>query len=259
MVSIGCGNMAGAMLARWLEVGMPPDRVEVVRPSGAPVADGVRVVRDHAELLDGRSTDVILIGTKPQLWDEVRDAVRALATPDSLILSIMSGVRLDRLRQELPEGSVVRLMPNLPVRYGAGVVARLGDGRDQQALLLSRLLSPLGHVETVNDESVFEAVTALAGCGPAFVYRFVDALADAGADLGLAPDRAAALARATLIGAAAQLGADSQVSPAELADRVASPGGSTRAGLDRLDADASLSRLIAETLRAARDRSRALG
>src|SRR5690606_39458255 len=115
------------------------------------------------------------------------------------------------------------------------------------------LLAPLGMSERL-DESDFDLVTALAGSGPAFVYRFIDAMAGAAADLGLPPDKAGRLALATVDGAAA-LAAASPHDPAELARRVASPGGVTQAGLDALDADDSLRLLLEKTLRAARDRS----
>ncbi len=258
MVALGCGHMAGAMIARWLEAGLPPQALTVVRPSGTAVAPGVRVVRSADELAGEGAPDVLLIGTKPQLWGEVRSVAQALSGDATLVLSIMAGPTLASLRADLPGREVVRLMPNLPVRFGKGVVAvhpPLARGEDRW---LAALLLPLGHVEPLADEAAFEAVTALAGCGPAFVFRYVDAMAAAGERLGLGGEQAAALARATLVGAAAQLAADEDATPTALADRVASKGGSTRAGLDRLDRDGALQGLLAETLEAARARGREL-
>jgi pyrroline-5-carboxylate reductase len=127
----------------------------------------------------------------------------------------------------------------------------------EQWAAVERLMVPLGLVERIADEGLLDAVTALSGCGPAFVYRFIDALARAGAVLGLPPEQAERLALATVEGAGA-LAAAAEVSPAVLADRVASPGGSTREGLDVLDRDGALDRLLQATLRAAADRNAAM-
>jgi pyrroline-5-carboxylate reductase len=115
-------------------------------------------------------------------------------------------------------------------------------------------MAPLGLVEWIADERLFDTVTALAGSGPAFLYRFVDALAQAGAATGLSPEQAARLALATVEGSA-RLAAVADANPARLADQVASPGGSTRKGLDVLDRDDALVRLLTETLEAARRRN----
>jgi pyrroline-5-carboxylate reductase len=148
----------------------------------------------------------------------------------------------------------VRVLPNLPVAIGKGVVALHG----QQDAPIKTLMTPLGLVEWIANEGDFDAVTALAGSGPAFLYRFIDALAQAGAATGLPADQAQRLALATVEGAAL-LAAASNVSPAELAERVASKGGSTRKGLDVLDADHALVGLLTDTLAAATARNAEMG
>jgi pyrroline-5-carboxylate reductase len=147
-------------------------------------------------------------------------------------------------------------MPNTPVRLGKGATGLFSDSRDRDALAtVERLIGALGLVEWIADERLFDAVTALSGSGPAFLFRFIDALATAGADLGLPRDQAERLALATVEGAAA-LAASAGESPGVLADRVASPGGSTRKGLDVLDADDRLLALLRDTLEAAVKRNR---
>ena len=255
IVIFGAGKMAGAMLHRWLDAGLDPARITAVRKSGAPVADGVTTVAD-AGALPPRA--VLMIGVKPQQFPALLPAIEPLAGPETLVLSILAGVTLDDLHAALPRARAhVRLMPNMPVAEGRGVIVRAGAVDAQDAARLDALLAPLGHVHTLDNEAGFDLVTALTGCGPAFVYRFVGALAGAATRLGLDPADADRLARATVAGAAASL-AESPDTPNALADAVASPGGMTQAGLDVLDDDGRLATLLAETLRAARERGKQL-
>jgi pyrroline-5-carboxylate reductase len=190
---------------------------------------------------------------KPQMLDAVAPAIARTHAP--LLLSILAGVEEAALAARIEAGAIVRAMPNLPVAIGKGVTALFTGSADPGArATAAALAAPLGHVEWIGDEAMFDAVTALSGCGPGFVFRFVDALAQAGAALGLPADQAARLALATVEGAAA-MAAGADASPAVLADRVASPGGSTREGLNVLDREDALNALLAETLSAARDRN----
>ncbi|MBB5984736.1 pyrroline-5-carboxylate reductase family protein [Sphingobium lignivorans] len=258
LLLIGCGNMAGAMLARWLELGLPAERVTVVRPSGRPVAPGVTVVTQVEGPLEPGT--VVMLAFKPQQLGAVAPGLTGLIGPETVLLSILAGVPAARLRSAFPQaGAILRCMPNLPVRIGKGVSTLYGepgmpDGVWAQADALCRAL---GLVEWLEDEALFDTATALAGCGPAFVYRFIDALSTAGAELGLAPDMAARMALATMEGAALSA-ASSDVAPAAMADAVASKGGMTREGLNVLDEEDGLAPLIARTVRAARDRGAAL-
>jgi len=257
LLLVGCGNMAGQMLARWLACGLDPAHVTVVRPSGRDVAPGVKVVTAAPESI--ADDTLILLGMKPyQLADVARD-LSPLTGAGTTIVSILAGTPLADLRGHLPTaGAIVRAMPNLPVGIGQGVTALHGETTRADAMAqVQALMALLGLVELIEDEGLFNEVTALSGCGPAFLFRFIDALARAGAALGLPEAQAQRMALATVAGAAdfARVGIDS---PAILADRVASPGGMTREGLNMLDADDRLERLMIDTLQAARDRGLAM-
>jgi len=234
--------------------GLPPERVTVVSPSRRAMPDGVRVV---AEMPSGADVDIVVLALKPQQLAALRKEEFA-ATAPRLLISILAGVEEATLTGMCDAGAIVRAMPNLPVAIGKGVVALYSSSADTAARAdAASLMAPFGHVEWIADEARFDAVTALSGSGPAFVFRFIDSFAKAGAALGLPVDQAARLALATVEGGAA-MAAGSDESPGALADRVASPGGSTREGLNVLDRNAALDRLLAETLTASRDRNAAL-
>jgi pyrroline-5-carboxylate reductase len=255
---IGCGNMAGQMLYRWLACGLDPARVTVLRPSGRPVAPGVAVVTDYPQVLDSGTT--VLIGMKPYQFADVMPQLAGIAAPDTQFVSILAGTTAAQLREALPPGAqIVRVMPNTPVGVGQGVCALFADEDTHDATRASvqALMTPLGLAEWIADEAQFNLVTALSGCGPAYLFRFIDALARAGEALGLPADQAGRLALATVQGAAT-LAAASDEAPGVLADRVASPGGMTRQGMNVLDADDRLVTLLTDTLRAARDRGEAM-
>ncbi len=247
---VGAGAMAGAMLSRWIDTGYDPARVTVIRPSGQPFGD-VRTLT--APPADEPAPDVLMLGVKPQMLDAVAP-IYAGITPRVLV-SILAGVEEAALARRFTAGAIVRAMPNLPVGIGQGVVALASGSADTRARDdVTAMMAPLGLVEWIADPARFDAVTALAGSGPAFVYRFIDALAAAGTALGLPADKADRLALATVAGAGA-MAAQADLPPATLADRVASRGGSTREGLDILDREDALVRLVQETLAAAARRN----
>ena len=249
---LGCGNMGGAMLAGWLAGGADPARFTVVDPYLPEAPAGVELLRE----LPQRRFDAILLGVKPQLLDDVAPALTALAGEGTVVLSILAGVELASLSARFPAArAIVRIMPNLAAAIGKSPVALFDTGLDDAGrAAVTALMDPLGAPEWLAAESAFDLVTALAGSGPGFVYRFIDALASGATALGLDPDQAQRMAVATVEGAA-QLAAASPHSPAELARRVASPGGSTQKGLDVLDEGGALLALVQDTLRAARDRN----
>jgi pyrroline-5-carboxylate reductase len=249
---IGCGNMAGAMLSRWLAMGLDPARVTVVDPALPDV--GVRVL---TALPEESAPDMLMLGVKPQGLADVAPGLQTAST-GALLLSILAGTTTAILKKQFPAArGVARIMPNLPVAIGKGAVALYADAAVEDHNSVTNLVAPLGLVEWIDDETLFDAVTALSGSGPAFLYRFIDALAQGGAALGLPADQAARLALATVEGAALTAAA-SPDSPASLAEKVASRGGSTRAGLNVLDADNALETLVAATLAAAEARNREL-
>ena len=248
---VGCGNMAGAMLRGWLAAGADPERFTVADPARPALPEGVRWL--DAVPVEG-PFDAVLLGVKPQLLGAVAPRASTLAGPETSVLSLLAGVDLATLAATFPHAAAhVRVMPNLAVEIGKAPIALAERGLDENGrAALVALMAPLGAPEWV-EEAAFDLVTALAGSGPGFVYRFIDALAAAAADLGLEREQADRLALATVEGAAA-LAATSPHAPGELARRVASPGGMTQEGLDVLDRDHALVRLLSETLRAARDR-----
>jgi pyrroline-5-carboxylate reductase len=254
LLFIGCGNMAGAMLSRWIDCGLPPQRVTVIRPSAKPVMEGVSVVtRIDQPVAPGT---LVLLGFKPQQLGQVAQSMESLIGEGVTLFSILAGVPVDGLRAAFPRvDGIIRCMPNLPVRIGKGVsTLHAGDSTSEaERAQAAALCAALGIVEWLDDERLFDAATALAGCGPAFVYRFIDALTAAGAALGLDPAAAARMALATVEGAAISAAA-SDTDPGLMADAVASKGGMTREGLDILDRTDGLAPLLAQTLRAARDR-----
>ena len=249
---VGCGNMGGAMLAGWLAAGLAPSRFTVVDPLLAEAPDGVELLRE----LPGRAFDAVLLGVKPQLLGDVAPQLAALAGPGTIVLSILAGVELASLAARFPGAKgLVRIMPNLAAAIGKSPLALFAqDIGESGRSAVTELLRPLGLPEWLEEEGQFDLVTALAGSGPAFVYRFIDALAAGAAALGLPREQADRLALATVEGAAA-LAAASPHAPGELARRVASPGGTTEAGLKVLDADRALGKLAEATLKAAADRS----
>ncbi|WP_066798925.1 pyrroline-5-carboxylate reductase family protein [Sphingomonas soli] len=245
---VGCGNMAGAMLSRWIETGtVDAAQVFVVNREDRALPQGVRQGRSFPdEPLPG----AVMLGMKPQQLGLIADTHGSRIAGVPLLLSILAGIEVETLAQRFEAGAIVRAMPNLPVALGKGVVALHGPHNAPA----EALMKPLGLVEWIGDEALFDVVTALAGSGPGFVYRFIDALAAGGAALGVPADQARRLALATVEGSAL-LAAQSDLSPGTLADRVASPNGSTRKGLDVLDANGALLNLLRETLAASARRN----
>jgi pyrroline-5-carboxylate reductase len=249
----GCGNMASAMLARWLEEGMDPAHVSVIRPSGAPAGPGVRVTTDYPE---DEVPAIVLLAMKPYQLDDAAPALAPILDCETILVSILAGVDLASLRARFPAPrTIIRAMPNLPVRLGKGVIGLYSDSDDGAArALVTGLMASLGHAEWFEDEGSFQLAGVLTGAGPAFLFRFIDALSAAAERLGLPFDQAGRLALKMVEGASALAGA-SQDDPETLARKVASPGGTTEAGLHMLDADRALFDLVERTLEAARVRS----
>ncbi|TMM48814.1 pyrroline-5-carboxylate reductase family protein [Qipengyuania marisflavi] len=252
----GYGTMAAAMVDGWLHAGVPADTITAYNPRPKQAAPGVRLVTELPET----QFDFVVLGFKPYMLADIAPAMQAVAGQGTAILSVLAGVDLATLRRSFPKaGGVVRFMPNLAVALGKSPNALVAEGLDDHRRdQVTGLAEMLGSAEWLAGEQQFELVTALAGSGPGFVYRFIDALASGAASLGLESAQAQRLAVQMVEGAAA-LAAASPDAPGELARRVASPGGMTQKGLDVLDKDAALATLVERCLRAARDRGVAMG
>ncbi|WP_379922246.1 pyrroline-5-carboxylate reductase family protein [Erythrobacter sp. R86502] len=258
LLVIGCGNMGGAMLTGWLAAGEPTSRFAVLDPGLPEAPAGVTLYRTVDDAV-GAGHDAVLLGIKPQQLGALGPGLQALAGAGVTVYSLLAGITLDQLARAFPDAvGHVRVMPNLASRINKSPVILCEQGLDEVSRNTAlALYDQLGSAVWLDDEGKFDLVTALAGSGPGFVYRFIDALASAAVDLGLDEATAASLALATVEGASA-LAAGADVAPAALADRVASPGGMTREGLNVLDHEQALQRLLADTLRATRDKGAAL-
>ena len=257
---VGCGAMGGALLSRWIESGLPAASVTVVDPDsrGLPAGFAGPVADDpgQAMAMSGAPT-IVVLGIKPQMLAQAGPAI-ATASGDAPILSMLAGVRIATLKSAFPAAAVVRMMPNTPARIGRGMTALYADGAEAGVrAAVEWMAEAAGRWLWLEDEDQFDAVTGLSGSGPAYLFRFIEALADAGEAVGLPEGIAKTLALQTVAGAA-ELAARSDLSPAKLRDQVTSPNGTTAAGLQRLDGDGLLSSLMRSTVRAATERSRQL-
>jgi pyrroline-5-carboxylate reductase len=249
----GYGTMAGAIVEGWLKAGVSAASLTACGPRPKPVPEGMRFT---VGVPDG-AFDIVMLGMKPQKLAEAAPGLEPLVGSQTTLVSVLAGVELASLAGRFPRaGAIVRMMPNLAAALGKSPVGLVAHGlAADRRERVDALAAMLGEAEWLEDESEFDLVAALAGSGPAFVYRFIDALGAGAEELGLEAGQAHRLALAMVKGAAA-LAAASPHAPTELARRVASPGGMTQKGLDVLDHDDALGRLVSETLRAARDRGR---
>ena len=249
---VGCGNMGGAILDGWRMGGLDLGPVTVIRPSGK-VVDGVRVVTSYAEA--GPPPKLLVLGFKPQKLDEIAPELRKFLSAQTVVVSLLAGVETASLRQRFPgAATIVRAMPNLPVAVRRGVTGLYSPDADQQTRdQLNNLFTALGFAMWMADEAKLAALGSVAGAGPAYVARFIAALTKAGQKRGLTEEIASVIARETVLGTAwmaAMTGEDM----ASIARRVASPKGTTEAGLAVLDGYEALDLLIASTIEAAAKR-----
>jgi pyrroline-5-carboxylate reductase len=260
---VGCGQMGQAMLRGWLSRGAA-ERFLVVEPAGAPaaLADAARVEFHRAadRLPADLAPDAVVFAVKPQLIDAVVPAYRRQVRPQTLFLSIAAGTTIAGLARHLgSDAAIVRCMPNTPAAIGRAITVACPNARVSagQRDLCDALLAAIGESTWVADEALMDAVTAVSGSGPAYVFLLIEALAEAGARVGLPADLALRLARATVAGAG-ELARRSPEAPAQLRENVTSPGGTTRAALDVLMAGNGLSDLVERAVAAATARSREL-
>jgi pyrroline-5-carboxylate reductase len=243
--------MAGAMVEGWRSAGVDLSNTVAIRPSGTAV-EGVRTVASMADA--GDAPKLAVLGFKPQQLDEVAPELAQRLSEETVVLSILAGVEASTLRSRfLRARSVVRMMPNLPVSIRRGVIALYSDDADDALRReLSELAATLGYALWASSETALAAIGSVAGAGPAYVARFVAALAKAGERRGLPAGLAGTIALETVLGTA-WLAAATRESMDEIVRRVASPNGTTEAGLAVLDPH--LDGLIAVTIDAAARRA----
>lgn len=259
IVLLGCGKMGSALLRGWLLSGLAPQAIHVAEPAPTDW------LRDTGVKLNGplpASPAVALVAVKPQMMGQALPAMAALGGGSTLIISIAAGTPLRAFETAFGNGTpVIRAMPNTPAAIGRGITAVIGNGQvtsDHKALA-EALLSSVGEVVHLGTEDQMDAVTAVSGSGPAYVFHLIEVLAAAAEAEGLPSDLALRLARATVAGAGA-LAQETSGDPAQLRRDVTSPNGTTQAGLEVLmDAASGLNPLIRRTVRAAAARSMELG
>jgi len=246
---VGCGNMGGAILDGWRVGGLDVGAVTVIRPSGMPV-EGTRTVTAFVDA--GAPPKLAVLAFKPQKLDEVAPELRRFFSAGTVVVSLLAGVEISSLRQRFPgAAAIVRATPNLPVAVRRGVTGLFSpDASPQIQQQLNDLFSSLGFAMWMADEGKLGALGAVAGAGPAYVARFIAALTKAGERRGLSYEIAATIARETVLGTA-WMAASTGEDMASIARRVASPNGTTEAGLAVLDRDHVLDELVAVTIEAA--------
>jgi pyrroline-5-carboxylate reductase len=261
LVLVGAGKMGGALLEGWLRLGLDPRNVVVLEPEPSPhivalASRGVRLNPDAAAL---RDASVMVIALKPQAAAEALAALAPNLSASTLVMSIMAGRTLQFLSAALPRArAMVRAMPNTPAAIGRGItVAVPWQISAAQRALADRLLAATGVVEWIEDETLMDAVTAVSGSGPAYIFLLAEALAQAGAAAGLPPPLAEKLARETVAGSG-ELLRQSRQAAATLRENVTSPGGTTAAALAILMDQNGLRALLTRAVAAATARSREL-
>lgn len=266
VVLVGCGNMGHAMLSGWLKSAkLNPHEVFVVEPNEALRARagqmGVATGPDAAALPDGVAPKLVIFAVKPQVMRDVVPAYSRFASADTTYLSIAAGTRVKVFEDILGStASIVRCMPNTPAAIGKGMMVTFANAyvsKDAQAFV-DDLLSASGAVAAIDDENLMDAVTAVSGSGPAYVFHFIECLTAAGEAAGLASDTAKLLAMQTVYGAAG-LARESSETPTRLREQVTSPNGTTAAALAVLMGGNRLEALVTDAVEAARKRGAELG
>ncbi|MFG3595780.1 pyrroline-5-carboxylate reductase [Bradyrhizobium sp. RDI18] len=254
----GAGKMGGAMLSGWLAGGLDASRVIVIEPQpsaeiGALAAQGVRL-----NPKDAGTVDTLVMAVKPQTFREAGPALKSFVGANTLVVSIMAGTTIAAL-EEVCGGMVVRAMPNTPAAIGRGITVAVAakNVSAAQRATADALLRATGSVEWVEDESLMDAVTAVSGSGPAYVFLLTEELARAGVEAGLPAELATKLARETVAGSG-ELLHRSELASATLRQNVTSPGGTTAAALEVLMANDGLQPLMIRAIAAATKRSKEL-
>jgi pyrroline-5-carboxylate reductase len=261
LVLVGAGKMGSALLEGWLRLGLDPSNVAVIEPEVPPhiaalAQRGLQLNPNPSAL---KSVAAIVLAVKPQVAPQATPQLAPLIAPATVVVSIMAGRTLKFLAGALAKPcAIVRAMPNTPAAIGRGITVAVPlRANDAQRALADRLLSATGAVEWTDDETLMDAVTAVSGSGPAYVFLLAEALTQAGIAAGLPPELAAKLARETVAGSG-ELLHRSALGAAMLRENVTSPGGTTAAALAVLMGRDGLAQLMARAVAAATARSREL-
>ena len=256
----GAGKMGGAMLTGWLAQGLAPELVAVIDPHLSPeisalAAKGVRL---NPQAKDLGTVDTLVVAVKPQSFRDAGAALKSFVGPSTLVVSIMAGTTIASL-EEVCGGAVVRAMPNTPAAIGRGITVAVPakNVSAAQRATADVLLRATGSVEWVDDESLMDAVTAVSGSGPAYIFLLAEELARAGVAAGLPEALATKLARETVAGSG-ELLHRSDLPSSTLRQNVTSPGGTTAAALGVLMGEPGLRDLMIRAIAAATQRSKEL-
>ncbi|KAB2886552.1 MAG: pyrroline-5-carboxylate reductase [Pseudorhodoplanes sp.] len=258
---VGAGKMGAAMLEGWLARGLPARNVTIFEPQ--PSNEVALLARKGVSLNPDKTrapkSAVTVLAVKPQVATEVAPTLAVLVPENGLVISIMAGKTLAFLEAGFAHAAIIRSMPNTPAAIGRGITVAVANARvsPEQRNLADALLRATGAVEWVNDEKLMDAVTAVSGSGPAYVFLLAEAMAKAGMAAGLPSDLAVRLARVTVEGAG-ELMHRSPLDPATLRKNVTSPAGTTAAALEVLMAPGALDELMTQAVAAATKRSREL-
>ena len=259
LVLLGCGKMGSAMLAGWLKGGLPAESVSVLDPYPS---DWLRETGVHINVDLPNDPAVALVAVKPQMMGDALPAMQALGNSNTLFVSVAAGTSIARFEADLGARTpIVRAMPNTPAAIGRGITAIVGNDNAtaQHIALADTLLSAVGQVVRLDDETQIDAVTGVSGSGPAYVFHLIETLAAAGEAQGLPAQMAMKLAKATVAGAGALAEATPE-DPAQLRVNVTSPNGTTHAALQILmNKQTGFPPLLARAVAAAADRSKELG
>lgn len=262
LILVGCGNMGYAMLAGWVKAGrISPERVAVVEPNEElrkRAADlGTKVHANSQSLGADIAPKLIMLAVKPQVMRQVVPDYAHFAGPDLVYLSIAAGTPVSTFEELLgAEASIIRCMPNTPASIGQGMMVLFNNPNVSaaQSSFVTDLLSANGAVASIDTEDQMDAVTAVSGSGPAYVFHFIESLTQAARNAGLPENVAQLLAMQTIAGAGA-LAAASSDTPTRLREQVTSPNGTTAAALGVLMGDDRLGKLVDEAVEAAKNRS----
>ncbi len=258
LVLLGCGKMGSAMLAGWLEHGLPASSVWVIDPYPS---DWLKALGVNINTPLPEAPAVVLVAVKPQMMGDALPAIKALGGGTSLFISVAAGTSLATFEDVLGQGTpIIRAMPNTPAAIRQGITALIGNANatDADADLAESLLSAIGQTVRLESEDQMDAVTGLSGSGPAYVFHLIEALAKAGEAHGLPHELAMKLAKSTVAGAGA-LAMAAEEDPAQLRINVTSPNGTTQAALEVLmHEETGFPDLLHRAVGAATNRSREL-